>query len=659
VKNYESVCQVRRPALITHADPKIDTSGEEYHQWIARDKRRQKDLFALYREEPAYFFYDCLSIRMKTGFIGPLDIGHPLYHRAQKRFYGAVMKQWRNNGQIRVSMLKARQWGGSTDSQGWLHWLAYVWHMHGTCMVICDDTDGSEAMFRMGKYMYESLPDWIRPDTKYDSAGMLKFTGKHPVLNEKINSEIVTETAQKARAGRKYTLHGVHCSEVAFWGAKAPEVLGGMSQAIPENPGTIYIKESTAFGHGGAFHETFTNAGDGVGGDLAFFVPWCEIDEYSLDSTDMSKWEHPAVKIDRDEWLTHQHDEEWRRLNLTQNELEILELVKNVTPAQLAWRRRKLVEGCRGDPDLFRQEYPITPDEAFIQHGQSVFSLVELQEQRDKHIKEPECGMLIEVGKSIPDEPPTEMKWLPNLDGRMMIWEKPDPTLNYVMAIDPAEGTEAKYLDGGTLFRDSDRSCVTVVNANTRELAAAVHGLYTPRDVGHMALLLACHYSECIVGIEMNGGFGAPVLEVFRNRGYDNLYTEKVYNNVLRDYTYRYGWTTGKNNRMLAFENARGLVKSNKMPLRWTTLLDEMMSMVYTPLASGGVKPEAKTGCHDDAVMSWVICQQILTELYEALFVDEIIEKAQMDQRRKQVWDQVYDSMDNPETSEPGTNMGG
>ena len=70
------------------------------------------------------------------------------------------------------------------------------------------------------------------------------YTGRRPGLG----SSIKCATAGGSGVGRSATLRCLHLSEFAFWPGDKRETLAGLSQAVPDKPGTMIIIESTANG---------------------------------------------------------------------------------------------------------------------------------------------------------------------------------------------------------------------------------------------------------------------------------------------------------------------------------------------------------------------------------------------------------------------------
>src|SRR4029078_3176300 len=166
-------------------------------------------------------------------------------------------------------------------------------------------------------------------------------------------------TAGTKGVGRSSTIPLFHGSEAAFW-PHADTHADGVLQAIPAEPGTESIIESTANGMGNFFHNEWRSAERGEGDYQAIFVPWYWQEEYRRPV------EGP---FHRDE-----------------AELMLVELY-GLDDEQLAWRRNKIIE--LKDPALFMQEYTHNAAEAFQMSGHDSYIPPELIARARKQEAEP------------------------------------------------------------------------------------------------------------------------------------------------------------------------------------------------------------------------------------------------------------------------------
>lgn len=164
------------------------------------------------------------------------------------------------------------------------------------------------------------------------------------------------------------TIHcATHNSEVGFW-PHAEEHAAGLMQAIPkgvEATGTEIFLESTANGIGNYFHEQWVKAEKGQSDFEPIFVPWYWDDGY---------------RLDRD--ITPDDDEQ-----------EVMALY-GLDLQQIAWRREKIAEL---GPELFKQEYPFTPAEAFRASADAAFIDATLIERARKESVDPFGAPLLGV----------------------------------------------------------------------------------------------------------------------------------------------------------------------------------------------------------------------------------------------------------------------
>src|SRR5262249_40550340 len=125
-------------------------------------------------------------------------------------------------------------------------------------------------------------------------------------------------------------------SEVAFW-ANLKEQLSSLFQALPDEPDTEAILETTADAFGDEFHKFWRQAEAGDSEFIAIFLPW------SIE---------PSYRAEVPEGFTKSAEE-----------IELATL-HGLDDEQLVWRRNK-IRGMLGDVRRFRREYPLTPAEAF------------------------------------------------------------------------------------------------------------------------------------------------------------------------------------------------------------------------------------------------------------------------------------------------------
>lgn len=263
-----------------------------------------------------------LRIRAKSGAIVPLVL-----NRAQRYVHGRFEAQRERTGRVRALLLKGRQQGMSTYVGG--RYYHRTTNQGGvSTFILTHEMEATANLFKMVERFHTHMhPHW-QP--------RIGASNRRELLFDNIDSGYRIGTAGTKGVGRSATVQLFHGSEVAFW-PHASDHAAGVLQAVPNEPGTEVILESTASGMGNYFHTAWVQAVAGMSEFEAVFVPWYWQDEYRAHV-------HEGFVLE---------DEEAEYQRLYGLDLE-----------QIAWRRAKIVE-LRGDHQLFKQEYPATAEEAF------------------------------------------------------------------------------------------------------------------------------------------------------------------------------------------------------------------------------------------------------------------------------------------------------
>jgi hypothetical protein len=287
------------------------------------------------RDDFQHYASRCLNIRTKAGKVERLDL-----NAAQRLIHEKIEEQRAKTGKVRAIILKGRQQGCSTYVEGRFYWR--VTHRMGVrAFILTHEAEATNNLFDMAVRYHENCPDPVKPSTGAANAKELLF--------DKLDSGYKVGTAGTKGVGRSSTIQYFHGSEVAFW-PFAHEHAAGVMQAIPDAPDTEIILESTANGVGNFYHEQWTKAVGGESEFIAIFVPWFLQPEYRT----------PASKD----------------IVLDEGEAELVGAY-GLDLDQIAWRRKKVAE--LGSVEMFRQEYPCSPDEAFqtsIEHAVVPIELV-------------------------------------------------------------------------------------------------------------------------------------------------------------------------------------------------------------------------------------------------------------------------------------------
>ena len=277
------------------------------------------------KEDFPHYAAKCLRIRPKAVVRGR-NLPFLELNAAQLYIHERVEAQRLATGRVRVLLLKGRQQGASTYTQGRMVWrVSHTRGMRGYIMAHKDDSTSN--LFKMAKTFYENLPELIKPTKKASNAQELEF--------DSLSSGYKIATAGGREAGRSETIQFLHLSEAAYF-KDAETTMAAVFEAVPEAEGTEIFIESTSAGPFGRFYEMCMEAQRGEGDFVLIFVPWFLTPEYRRDL--------PA------------------NFEATPDELEYAEEF-HLSLEQIYWRRQKIVN-LHGIAK-FRQEYPSTVEEAF------------------------------------------------------------------------------------------------------------------------------------------------------------------------------------------------------------------------------------------------------------------------------------------------------
>lgn len=185
-------------------------------------------------------------------------------------------------------------------------------------------------------------------------------------------------------------------------------------------------------------------------------------------------------------------------------------------------------------------------------------------------------------------------------NGRLLVFEYPDPTCRYVVGLDPAKGMGA------------DRGVVQVIKVGTTEysteqVAEFASDRHGPVELAEIAAAIGRMYcgveDEALAIVELNsaGGGNTSQTDMRFKWGYNNLYLRKNENNVDVTYARQFGWqsTPGKR-RNLVFRGIQAF-NSGELLVNSPHLIEEMRD--FRPEMNDAIAAAA-SGKHDDRVMA-------------------------------------------------------
>jgi hypothetical protein len=591
------------------------------------------------RWDTPYLAKHCLRIidkRRKSILLDPIE--------PQLRLDRALERQRAAGMPMRAIVLKSRKLGFSTWVQAKLIQRA-TQHENQACLVVAHDGKTAGELFGIGRNMYVKLPSEIKPpmsgfsdsarSTKYMRFGNRSRQGMEQG-DLGLNSEYTVDTAQEVEAGRGFTFSIVHLSEVAFWPDEAK--LTALLNAVPFEPETLVVIESTANGDN-FFKRRWQEAVDGAESpDGSYYTPV------------FAAWhEDPRSFLPfRDE----EHEEEFRdrvfgKGEWGEDEPAYIEQF-GVTMEQLHWRRMMIRDQCESKLAKWKQEYPASPEEAFMASSKHVFSTMLLAkvkartERTDPLVPTddepgPERGLLagstwvkkptVQGTVNIPRRAlwtPKEATGFPERHPWWRVWQQPvvereelkkpldqrRKATAHVISVDASEGYET---DQG----DTDFMAMQVVNHRTLEQCAEWKDRRDPDLVALEALLAALYFNNAWIMVETSGGYGSPIARALvKKYRYPRVYMRRrLEGKTEHKAEDRLGWNTDVRTKKqliaLGHELFRGAAPEDDETdgIRSRALANELLKFVYHRTASGNLRAGAEASAHDDLVMAWLIAQ--------------------------------------------------
>ncbi len=492
------------------------------------------------------------------------------FNEVQQEFLNILnqaIQDFENNliSEISLLILKGRQQGFTTVVTAYQLSRSLL-NKNFQGFTLADKASNAEVIFQnKAKYIYEQLPGVLKPTEK--------FNNKKQFMFEKINSSWSVDTATK-EVGRSRTINFFHGSECAFWKDGISSIQAALGEAFTKN--CIKIYESTANGYND--YEIMWSSGNHIN----CFFEWWKTKEYRISFQDENSKSEFNKKIDSNngEWV-------WERLKWLRDIVK-LEL------EQLYWYFKKY-EGYI-DKELIKQEYPCSPQEAFLQSGANAFDVEKIL-IRLKSIPKPlKVGYFIydydeekPVGKKI-----SNIKWVNDRKGYIQIYQVPNvPKMT-------------KYCIGGDTAGDgSDYFTAHVLDARTGEQVAVLKRQFGADLYAKQLYCLGLYYGNALIGIESNYDT-YPIMELQRY-GYYNQYVREYSDTYTQKTEKKFGFKTTTITRPLIISRLIQIVRDDAHLINDRDTLEELQLIIKNEKG----RVEAASGKHDDQMMGLAIAYHV------------------------------------------------
>ena len=422
------------------------------------------------------------------------------FNPSQRKVHAALKAQHERGRPMRVVVLKARRQGISTyfDNLLTVHGIA----RSGTnAMVVTHDFKSSKELFKNPRTLISESIAGQKP--------LKDILNLPPMTQHKItfphregDSYLTIATAGNVEGGRGMSLTDLHCSEAAFYPGEG--TFAALLPTVPRSADTIIAVETTANGRVGVGESFFSFWNASVRGDTEFtpiFLSWL-IDPTCVD------YDHPVDNAPQDD------DEKM----LMKDGINIDGKIVRASKEQIAWRRMTIDSpACRGYVEIFDQEFPYSPEAAFISTGQPAFTKEEMTLAR--HSLHPYTGLTgswpkrVEIaGESIGPDSHIYCKELGT--SPVYQWEPPLPKHRYYFGADAARGQEGK-----------DFAAVAGFDGETGHQVLRYAQQVDPEYLARLLYYIGMYYNRAMLCIELTGNLGLWCQMRLRDKfNYPNLY---------------------------------------------------------------------------------------------------------------------------------------
>ena len=447
-----------------------------------------------------YFSENHLKIITKDSDLKPLKL-----NAAQKEIIAGF------DDSSHLMLLKARQLGSTTAIAAYFFWYT-LFNKYTRTAVVAHTDEAVKKIFEIYRMFYDQLPPFLKLETTRARENEIKFATGSSI-------RVGSASSQSFRGG---TYNLIHASEYAFWN-NMEQTIASLFGARTKDAKVVL--ESTANGMNEAYDMWSKEVGY-----TKIFLSWKMDTNYELDE--------PKFTDSTEEELEYAYE---NKLN----------------KGQFNWMVSTLRTACANNWNIFNQEYPANPEDAFIATGSPFFP----HHYNVNHAK----------------------------DGYIE-YAKPKKFGIYAMGVDTATGSP-----GG------DYSAFMVLDVTDRKnirMAASFYERIPPSMYSKRVLKTAKRYNALVV-IETNS-YGLGVQEYVQHQGYPHVYRTSSFDKVTNRWQNKLGFMTTSRARPLLFTRLYEHITREWCDARCDRFKMEANRLQYN--ARG--KVEAASGQHDDMVMA-------------------------------------------------------
>jgi hypothetical protein len=540
--------------------------------------------------------------------------------RPQRKFVDCL-ERFRLAGQpIRIVLLKARQWGGSTTSQIYMAWLQLVHRTGLNSLIIAHQGTGSDEIKDMFDRMITRYPASMLhrlgeafSDDEPKLVGVGKSGSIHRVPQRNCKIKIGTAERPDSCRGGDYNL--VHLSEVGIWkktdGKTPQDIVRSALHGILYKPYTMIVLESTANGTGNFFQTEYDSAKRGQSQYSPLFISWFDIDQYSIPFDTPAQREEFAARL-----FAGRHGTSVSSDREESGSYLWSLFLKGATLEAINWY---IIErsGCDSHASM-ASEFPSDDLEAFVNSGSMIFNRQQVQNLRQA-CRPPHFIGDVTARADEGEEALENIRFHADSQGMLWIWSMPEPNTP-----DDEEHVTDRYLtvvDIGGRSNKADWSVVVVfdrlymADGGKPSVVAQWYG-HTDIDIlAWKAAQIASFYDNSLLVIESNtlethdrerqvdGDQSSYVLNQIKDC-YPNLYARRPSEADIREgRPRRYGFHTNVSTKPMVISTLTKVIRQGQYVERDARCCDEFDTYERKPNGAFG----AIIGKHDDLLMTRAI----------------------------------------------------
>lgn len=485
-------------------------------------------------------------------------------------------KAWRSP---RINILKSRQRGISTGSCAFLFHDIYTGE-NASSVIMTHLESVTEDLRQKLLFAYDNLPD---------IAKMPFSSNSHDKMGWGHNNSIVRfGSAENPNFAIGRTVRQFLGSEHTRW-PHFDTIYKDNLQGVPDSIYSWVILESTAKGTDHPSYDFWQECEKGNELFIPIFLKWWE-DEDSIEPVFSSQQEQDET-MERVFYEFAEAKERMEYYLLGQAKLPYDEAVRRIF-----WYYKRWLS-CRRDMLKLQENFPMTPEEAFIASGNPFYPMDVVSKLR----------LTCREGDLI--DPLIRFSTIHNLvkaaglerakDTYLEIFEYPVPGEEYLVSADAAMGT-AK----------GDYSCAIVFRKKTGDVVAVARGRLEIDPFSDICIDLTELYNKCQLAPEAVGQGGSALMELLKYKKFSRFWRRRQFTSKgwLPTPQLLYGWDTNTQTRPIMLEQSRRLMRERFNSGRYETFIPSahLLAEMRTFVDVDG-KPQSKKGSHDDMVLAWNI----------------------------------------------------